>query len=515
MTTLAVPLVVGDRPLTIADVVRVAEGAEVILSGDALARIRAARDVVDELVNGDELIYGLNTGLGHMRDQRMPVEALRAYQDAIIVAHEGSIGEPLPVAVVRAAMLVRIAGLANGGSGASAGVAETLVAMLNRGVHPVVPAIGSVGASDLMHMTSIALVATGLGGRAVYEGETLAGPDAMRRAGLEPVRMEPRDGLALISANGVSIGQAALVAARAEHSADTADVVVSASLEAIRGNPSVVDPIVSQAKPIAGQAESAARIRRFLAGSDRCRPGGPASVQDPLSFRVAPQVHGAFREFGRSLAAAVETELASCDDNPLVSVAERRLISNGNFHPMVLALAADAVRPAAAHVGLISDRRMSHLWAAIWSDPALSNADGLATAADHGGVLLRYAAGARYTQLRALANPITLDVPPLDVGVEDHATNAPLAVLRTDESLDLLDDLLAIELLLAADAIDRSPSPGRLGDGVEAAFGELRAVQAQLGRRPPSDVLHATVRAALGPRITRAAEGAVAAGRPP
>ena len=503
------PVAVGARPLTVADVVSVADGAIVDLAPEAAARIRAAREVVDGLVAGDELIYGLNTGLGHMRDQRMPVEVLRAYQDAIVVAHEGAIGEALPARVVRAAMFARIAGLAHGWAGASPGVAETLVRMLNRRVHPIVPEIGSVGASDLMHMACIGLVATGLGGRAEFEGEVLPGPEAMRRAGLKPVQMEPRDGLALISANGVSVGQGALVAARCEMSASVADLVVATSMEAIRGNPSIVEPSVSEAKPIAGQARSAARIRAFLAGSDRCRPGGAASVQDPLSFRVAPQVHGAFREVGRFFTDAVETELASGDDNPLVSVAERRLVSNGNFHPMVLALAADAMRPAIAHVGLLGDRRMSHLWAAIWQDASLLEPKGLMAAAEAGGALLRYAAAARFTELRALANPITLDVPPLDMGVEDHATNAPLAVLRTDDSLDLLDDLLAIELLMARDAIQRNPEAGRVGHGVRAAVDELGAVLADLGRRPPSAVLHAAVKSALYSRILSAAEAAL------
>ena len=502
------PVIVASRPVTTADVVCVADGAEVALGPEAVERITAARDVVDRLISGDELIYGLNTGLGHMRDVRVPVEMLRAYQRAIVIAHEGAIGDPLPARVVRAAMFARIAGLARGGAGATLAVAETLVAMLNRRVHPIVPAVGSVGASDLMHMASIALVATGLGGRAEVEGEILVGPDAMRRAGIEPVMLEPKDGLALISANGVSIGHAALVVHRALESVAVADLIVAISLEAIHGNPSIVDPLVAAAKPVPGQIESARRIRAFLRGSDRCQPGGPASVQDPLSFRVAPQVHGALREVIRFLATAVDVELEASDDNPFVSVPERRLISNGNFHPMVLALAADAARPALTHVGLLSDRRMTHLWATRWQDPQLASPEGMLAAAEEGGLLLRYAGGARYAELRASAGPVTLDVPPLDGGVEDHATNAPLTVRLKDRALDLLDDLLAIELLLARDTIHGDTAVGRLGDGVQAALDALADVVADLGRRPPGDVLQARVRGALGARILPAAERA-------
>ncbi len=508
MTPIATPVLVGDRALTIGDVVDVASGVPVELAGPAMDRIRAARAVVDGLVTGDVLIYGLNTGLGHMRDQRMSVADLRAYQDAILMGHDGAIGPPLPTRVVRAAMFVRVAGLATGWSGASPAVAETLVAMLNRGVHPVVPVVGSVGASDLMHMAAIGLVATGLGGRAEVDGAVMAGPDAMRSAGIEPLRLEPRDGLALISANSVSIGHGALVATRARRSVDAADLAVALSMEGIRGNPSIVDPIVGVAKGIPGQVESADRIRRFLDGSALCRPGGPASVQDPLSFRAAPQVHGALREVIRFLVDAVEVELAAGDDNPLVSVADGRLVSNGNFHPMVVALAADAVRPAIAHTGLLSDHRMNHLWSVAFQDPTLMTPEGMAKASEGGGLLLRYAAAARYAELRALAGPVTLDVPPLDLGVEDHATNAPFAVLRTDQALDLLDEVLAVELLTARQVILRTRSVDELGSGIRAAIDGIAATLEPLGRRPAADVLHAAVRDAISTRILSAAEGA-------
>ena len=499
---------IGDLPLTVADVVRVADGAHVELTATAEARIRAAREVVDRVVAGDDLIYGLNTGLGHLRDTRIPLEELRAYQDAIVVGHDGGVGPPLPTRIVRAAMLVRVAGFATGGAGVSPAVAHALVAMLNRGVHPIVPTVGSVGASDLMHMAAIAAVLAGSGGRAEVGGERMSGPEAMRLAGIEPPRLEPKDGLALISANGVSIGHGALVAARARESAAAADLAVATSLDAIGGNLSIVDPVVVAAKPAEGQVASAAHIRALLAGSERCRPRAPGSVQDPLSFRVAPQVHGALRDVVGFFGAATEAELAASDDNPFVSVAEGRLISNGNFHPMLLALAADATRPAIAHVGLLSNNRMSHLWSTIWQDGTLATVDGLRSSAANGGLLMRYAAAAIYTELRGLASPVTLDVPLLDLGVEDHATNAPLAVSHTDDALDRLDDLLAIELLLAHGAIARNERRARLGDGVTAGLAELDHILVALGDGPSSAAVHAAVRAALHGRIVAAADAA-------
>jgi histidine ammonia-lyase len=353
-----------------------------------------------------------------------------------------------------------------------------------------------------MHMAAIAMVAAGLGGRAEFEGEVMPGPDAMARAGVRPSVLEPKDGLAMISANGVSVGGAALAAVRAAEVADVADLVLAVSLEAIGGNLSIVDPAVARAKPVAGQAESADLIRALLAGSDRCVPDAARSVQDALSFRVGPQTHGAYRDSIRVLTSAVETELSSSDDNPLVVTDEGRIVSNGNFHPMAMALAVDALRPALAHVGQLSSRRMSHLWATIFANPHI--ADAMLAVSEEGG-LMTYAGAARYAELRALAGPVTLDVPPLDLGVEDHATNAPGAVFATDAALDALEDVLAIELLMARATLRFDPDVGRLGAGVAAALDEVDAIVSDEGPQAASEVLHAAVRDALRKRIAGAA----------
>jgi histidine ammonia-lyase len=325
-------LTIGSSGLTVEQLVAVASGVPVSLAEDAKARIRASRAVVDAAIDAPGLVYGLNTGLGHMRDVRLPIEVLRDYQEAIVHSHAGAYGTPLRREIVRAAMAARVNGIARGGSGASPAVAEVLVGMLNAGVHPIVPSVGSVGASDLMHMATIALVATGWG-RAEFGGDVLPGSQALSRAGIAPLLMEPKDALALISANAVAIGWGALVVDRLATVGPLVDIVGTASLEAIRGNPSVVDPAVAVAKPVPGQIASAAHIRALIAESPRTVAGGPASVQDPISFRVMPQVHGALRELVRFARDAVELELNAMDDNPLVSVEEGRLISNGNFHP--------------------------------------------------------------------------------------------------------------------------------------------------------------------------------------
>jgi len=494
------------EPLGVDQIVAISDGAEVELGEVARERIAASRAVVDRYVDGPDLVYGLNTGLGHMRNERVPREALVEYQPAIVAMHDGGLGEPLPARTVRAAMAVRVAGIARGGAGTSMGVADTLVAMLNAGVHPVVPRTGSVGASDLMHMAAIGLVAIGMG-RAEYKGATLPGGEALERAGIAPVTLEPKDGLALVSANGMSVGHGALLVARADRAARLADVVLALSLEAARGNLSILDPAVARAKPVPGQAESAALVRAVLEGSKRTGTA-PASVQDPLSFRVGPQVHGAFRESIAHLRREVEIELASADDNPLVDIESARMISNGNFHPLAMALAADALRPAIAHVGQLSDRRLNHLWQVVSQSINLSDVEGTTTRTDLQGLLLRYSSAVRYSELRSIADPVTLDIAPLDLGVEDHATNAVLAVQRGDDALELLDDLLTVELLTAATelntpGIDRST----LGRGVAPVLDQIDGIRARSGPAPSNDLLHREVKARLYDGLLSSVDG--------
>jgi histidine ammonia-lyase len=488
----AVELTTADLELD--QLLRIAHGARVTLAPGAVARIRASRAVVDRLVDGPDLVYGLNTGLGHLRDTAVSRDQLRRYQELIVGIHEGGIGQPLPVPVVRAAMAVRLNGIVRGGSGASLEVAEGLAGLLNAGVHPVVPTIGSVGASDLMHMAAIAQVLLG-DGRAELDGEVLPGGEALARVGLVPLVLQPKDGLTLISANGVSIGHAALVVEHATRLALAADLALAVSIEVLSGNPSVLDPAVLAAKAVAGQAEAGADIRAFLDGSELFTPGAPRSVQDPLSFRVGPQVHGAFRDVVGRLESAVVVELNAMDDNPLVDLATGRMLSNGNFHPMVLALALDALRPAIAHVGQLSDRRLNHLWAAA-ADLFLDE-EVMVNAIESGMGLLRYAAAARASELRLAAQPVTLDVGALDLGVEDHATNAPLAARVTDEALRILEDVLAIELLTAETVVREHPPERRLAPAVQATLAALEDVRTGLGPGPsPADV-HAATAAAL------------------
>ena len=473
-------------PLAIVHLLAVVDGAPVELSLDVRELIGDRRALVDEALTSGAAVYGLTTQVGHGKDTRLSEEEIRGEQLFLVRSHSGGIGPPLPTAVVRAALAVRVNGIARGGSGAGLPVADTLAAMLNAGVHPLVPSTASVGAADIGQMADIALVTIGIG-RAEHRGEVMPGGEALRRAGIEPLVLSGKDGLALISANGVSVGQAALVVRAAEQVAGGADLAAALSMEATRANPSIVHPAVAAAKGIAGQAAAADHLRSLLAGSRLLEPDGPLSVQDALSFRVVPQVHGALREYLQGARTAVEVELNAAEDNPLVWLPDRALISNGNFHPMVLAIAFDALRIALAQVGQLSERRMAHLWEAFFRQLARG-----ASRRTVYGLQLRYPAAALFTELKQLAAPATLDVPPLDLGVEDHATGAPLSVRKADEAVNLLGDLLAVEMLLAHDVLATAATPVTLGSGTRAALEMIEEVVGESEARP--DAVHRSLR---------------------
>ena len=476
-------------PLEIEDLLAVSRGARIELGDDARATILASRTVIDHMLEGDEPVYGLNTGVGHMKDSVLPSEELRSGQVMLLMTHAGGTGPPLPTEPVRAAMAVRLNGIARGGSGASPRVAELLVEMLNAGVHPVVPSRGSVGAGDLGQMASVGQVMIGRG-RAELDGDLVPGAEALRRAGIEPLRPEPKDGLTIVSSNAVSVAEGAMAVERAQRVAERADVVAALSLEATSGNPSIVRPAVGAAKPFPGQIESCAAVTEALTGSFLLDPGAPNSVQDPLSFRVIPQVHGAFRSAIAVARHAVQVELNGRGDNPLVSIEDDAMVHNGNFHPLVMAIAFDQMRIAMAHVGQISERRMSHLWDLFFERIAGAGVPPPGwTPPETFGLQLRYPAAATFSALRHLAAPATLDAPPLDIGVEDHATSAPLTVRLTGDALDLVEEILSIEVLMANDLLGMATvAPGEqarpaptLGRGTDALSSSARVAISDLG----------------------------------
>jgi histidine ammonia-lyase len=492
-------VLVGARGIAPADVVRVArELAKVELAPEVEATILASRAVVDRAVNGERLIYGLNTGLGHMRDHRVPLDVLQRYQRQMIEAHASGIGPPLDTEDVRAAMLARVSGAARGGSGLMLETVRLLVAMLNAGVHPIVPRDGSVGAGDLMHMAAIGSVMIGQG-EAELDGELLPGGVALARAGLTPIVAQPKEALALVSSNGVAIGAGALVAEEAQRLARLADLACALSLEATRGNPSPWDEAAAGAKAIPGQVAAAAEVRALLEGSYLHDADTVLSVQDPLSFRVAAQVNGAFREQVLAAEHSVEVELNGIGDNPMVLVERDTMLSNGNFQPMQLTLAFDALRVGATHVAMISERRMNKVTTIRFSDPKLMLAaldDEEMAAQRPRRALVHYAAAALLAELKHLAAPVSIHLPPLDLDVEDHGTVAPSVVFTTRRALLLLDTILTCEAQMAIDLMDLQGVP-KLGRGTRAAYDAVTSAWAADPDNASPSAAVETTRAAL------------------
>jgi histidine ammonia-lyase len=468
-------IVLGGRPPTLEDVVAVArEGAAVAFSDEARARMVASHAVLDRAAAGGQRIYGATTGLG-------PNTALTLAADEpdrgrrILAGRAVGMGPSASTELVRAALFARLAGLAAGGSGVAPGVADALLALLERRVHPLVPTIGSVGEADLAPLAHLALPLVGLG-RAELDGEILDGAEALARAGIEPPVLSPRDGLALCSSNAFAIGAAALAAADAERLLVTANETVALMLEGFAGNPGPTDPRVVAARPLPGHAWAAAGIRGQLAGSALLEAGGPRLLQDPLPYRCAAVVHGSARDAIERLRSAVELELATSADNPLVVEGDEVLGSAG-FDSIPLAHALEAASLALASVARISASRslLSH------DERRTGLPDGLTPiGGDRAGVgVLGKPLGALSARIRSLALPVSLDALSLARGIEDHASHAPLAADRLAELLDAFARVIACELVCAAQAFDLRAVQAP-GAGAAATHARVRAIVAKV-----------------------------------
>jgi histidine ammonia-lyase len=485
---------IGNQPMTFEDLLGVAAGSPVELDADARATIEASRAVIDRMLESDVPVYGLNTGVGHMKDTRLPVDALRMTQVMLLMGHAGGLGDPAPTELVRAAMAVRLNGIARGGSGASPAVADVLVSMLNAGVHPIVPSRGSVGMADLGQLASVGQVALGAG-RAELGGELMDGGEALARAGVTPLQLEPKDGLTFMSSNAFSIAGGTLSIDRAREVAELADVVAALSMEAAAASSSSVQDEVSDAKPYPGQRTAADALRAALAGGDLESGSLETSVQSPISYRVIPQVHGAVREAIEAATLTVLIELNGKGDNPLVSISGGEMIHNGNFDAVVMALAFEHLGLALAHLGHLSERRMNHLWDIFFSGGPPSSVELF-------GISLRYPAATAWAELRTVAGPVTLDIPALDLGVEDVASDAPAAVNKVGRALDLVEELLSVEVLLASDVLAAAPSRV-LGRGTGAALDLARRALDDLGAdRSPAAAQRAVMMAFRARRTT-------------
>lgn len=465
-------------------------GATVVLTQDAKARVHAARAVVDRKAAGDAPVYGINTGFGSFADVRIAPEALDALQINLLRSHAAGVGDLLSIPVVRAMMALRANVLARGHSGIRLETLDLLVAMLNASVHPVVPSRGSVGASgDLAPLAHLALVLIGEGEVLTANGR-ISGADALARAGLAPVRLGPKEGLALINGTQASTAVLALALVAAERLVRAADIVAALSIDVLRGSTRPFDARIHAARPHAGQTISAANLSRLLDGSAINQSHANCGrVQDAYSERCAPQVHGACRDALAFIARTVEVEANASTDNPMVFAGAGDIVSGGNFHGAPIGLGADLLAVAVTHVATISERRTERL-----VNPALSDLPAFLTV--HGGLesglmLAQVTAAALASELKALAHPVSVDTIPTSANREDHVSMSMAAALKAARAVDLATLVVAVELLCACEALDLL-SPLTTSAPLCAVHAHVRTrVARRNGDRPPSPDIEA------------------------
>jgi histidine ammonia-lyase len=439
--------------LSIEQTVAVArDGARASIAAGAVERMLASRAVVERMAASGEAVYAVNTGVGRLADVRIAPEQLEQLQRNVVRSHACGVGPLLERAEVRAIMLIRANVLAKGHSGIRPVVAELLCELLNRGVTPLVPSRGSVGASgDLAPLAHIALVLTGEG-EAEYGGERLAGGEALRRAGLEPLTLQLKEGISLVNGTQAMLALGCLELDAAAILADSADVVCAMAVDAQRGTPRAFHEAIQRARPHPGQAASAARLVRLLEGSEiRASHLGCGRVQDAYSLRCAPQVHGAVRDTIAEARRVFSVELNSATDNPLVFGDE--ILSGGNFHGEPLAFALDYLAIALTALAGISERRIDRLVNPALNEglpPFLARHPGL----ESGLMMAQVTAAALVAENRVLATPASTGSITTSGNREDFVSMGMTAALKLREVVRNTRLVLAIEALTAARALD-------------------------------------------------------------
>jgi histidine ammonia-lyase len=470
----------GQR-LTLKQIAEVAAGREhVSLSDDARARAEKARRVVEEIVAEGRTVYGVNTGFGKLSDVRIEPANLRDLQLNLVRSHSCGLGPPLSVSESRAMLLLRANVLACGYSGARPILIDTLVAMLEKGVTPVIPERGSVGASgDLAPLSHLALAAIGEG-EAFYEGERLPASTAFERAGIKPLQLEVKEGLALLNGTQAMGAVGGLALHRAARLARTADVAGAMSLEALRGTPDAFDERIQKVRPHRGQELVAAHLRELLRDSEirRSHLENDPRVQDAYSLRCMPQVHGAVRTAVEHAIDIVEIETGSATDNPLVFSETGDVVSGGNFHGGPLALAFDYAAIAVTDLMSITERRIDRLVNPDANEglpPFLTPQPGTSS----GFMMLQVTAVALLNEAKVLAHPASIDNVPTDGGKEDHVSMGMTAATKLRALVDLAEHVTAIELITAAEGLEYR-MPLLPGQGVKQAHEIVRAYVARL-----------------------------------
>jgi histidine ammonia-lyase len=477
----------GDE-LKVDDVVAVAKGRPVELAPVVTAKVDRSRQAVEDLVARGEVVYGITTGFGRFKDKIIDASQTRQLQWNLVRSHAVGVGPELPETVVRAMLLVRANTLAKGYSGVRLDIIRLLVEMLNAGVNPCIPSQGSLGASgDLAPLAHLALVLVGEG-EAIYGGERLSGRLALERAGLRPIELAAKEGLAILNGTTQMVAIGALLVRRAINLALTADVAACLSLEALNGTERAYDARVHAVRPHPRQIDCAAFLRRLLVGSQFLRGVGSLNVQDPYTLRCVPQVHGAVRDAIAYAQWVINIELNAVNDNPIIFVDEETgaadVISAGNFHGEPVAIAMDYLKLALTELGNMSERRIARLVDADSNGGVLpmflTDQGGL----ESGFMMAQYTAASLASENKVLVHPASADSIPSSANVEDHVSMGATAARQAEQILGHVEMIVAIELLAAAQGIDfrrqilaegvRADRPPSLGRGTAVAYRLIR-----------------------------------------
>jgi histidine ammonia-lyase len=467
------PVAIGGA-LTIDDVHAAACGDTVTVPADVLRRMEASRAVVDDALAKGDTVYGVTTGLGSLANVRLEPDEVRRLQHDLLRSHAVGVGEWLGEWEVRAMMLLRAHVLSLGYSGVRPVVVERLVEFLNGDVLPMVPEQGSLGASgDLAPLAHLALPLIGEG-EVSFEGDRVPGHTALERAGLEPLALEPKEGLSLINGTQGMLAVGALAACRGRDLAKAADVAAAMTVDAVLATDRPFDARLQGIRPHPGQAASAANLRTLLAGSEIIASHRDSHhlVQDAYSLRCAPQVHGAFRDTLAHAIGVMEIEMGSVSDNPIVFADAGEVVSGGNFHGMPVALALDGLAAATVALASICERRLYRLL-----DPASNN--GLPaflverSGLNSGFMIVQYTAASLVSESKSLAHPASVDSIPSSAGQEDHVSMGMIAARHARQCVGNAEVVVALEALAAAQGIDLR-GPLRPGAGVAAAVAAVR-----------------------------------------
>jgi histidine ammonia-lyase len=476
------PVRLGE-PLSLEDVVDVASGGTVVFEEPARARVRAARDVVERAIVEGRTMYGVTTGFGALADTAIDPSQAATLQRGIVTSHATAVGRPLPREEARAMLLLRAHVLALGCSGVRPAIVDLMVEMLNRDVVPSVPEQGSLGASgDLAPLACLALPLIGAGHVLTADGGREESSSAFARAGLVPLELEAKEGLALVNGTQGMLAVGVLSLLRAERLTRTADVVAAMTIEAALGTDASFDERLQALRPHPGQVASAANLRRLLAGSPILASHRDSShlLQDAYSLRCAPQVHGAVRDTCAHARGVLAIEANAVSDNPIVLADDDEVRSGGNFHGMPVAVAMDALAVSLVSLASISDRRLYRLLDAKTSNglpPFLVAESGL----NSGFMLLQYTAASLVSESKTLAHPASVDSIPSSAGQEDHVSMGMTGARHAREIVTNAELVLALEALAAAQALDLR-DPVAPGPATGAARDAIRRVAAFVER---------------------------------